>query len=52
MARQVNGKIGPRTQGAEGKHLRRLMEIVTPLGGDVLVFHRMHAREDMSRLFE
>lgn len=28
------------------------MEIVTPLGGDVLLFHGMSAREEMSRLFE
>ena len=26
------------------------MEIVTPLGPDVLLFHRMHAREELSRL--
>ena len=30
----------------------RVMEIVTPLGEDVLLFHRMSAREEMSRLFE
>jgi type VI secretion system secreted protein VgrG len=30
----------------------RLMEIVTPLGDDVLLFHRMTGREEMSRLFE
>ena len=30
----------------------RVMEIVTPLGDDVLLFHGMHAREEMSRLFE
>jgi type VI secretion system secreted protein VgrG len=28
------------------------MEIVTPLGEDVLLFHGMSAREEMSRLFE
>lgn len=28
----------------------RAMEIATPLGDDVLLFHGMHAREDMSRL--
>jgi type VI secretion system secreted protein VgrG len=28
------------------------MEIVTPLGDDVLLFHGMSAREEMSRLFE
>jgi type VI secretion system secreted protein VgrG len=28
------------------------MEIVTPLGEDVLLFHTMSAREEMSRLFE
>jgi type VI secretion system secreted protein VgrG len=28
------------------------MEIVTPLGEDVLLFHGMNAREEMSRLFE
>ena len=30
----------------------RVMEIVTPLGEDVLLFHTMSAREEMSRLFE
>src|SRR6185436_19283890 len=30
----------------------RMMEIVTPLGEDVLLFHGMRAREEMSRLFE
>jgi len=30
----------------------RVMEIVTPLGGDVLLFHGMHAREEMGRLGE
>jgi len=30
----------------------RVMEIVTPLGDDVLLFHQMSAREEMSRLFE
>ena len=30
----------------------RVMEIVTPLGEDVLLFHGMSAREEMSRLFE
>src|SRR5687767_10506072 len=30
----------------------RVMEIVTPLGEDVLLFHGMNAREEMSRLFE
>ncbi|WP_342113457.1 type VI secretion system Vgr family protein [Pseudoduganella sp. OTU4001] len=28
------------------------MEIVTPLGDDVLLFHRMHAQEELSRLSE
>jgi type VI secretion system secreted protein VgrG len=28
------------------------MEIATPLGDDVLLFHGMHAREEISRLFE
>jgi len=28
------------------------MEIVTPLGDDVLLFHRMHAREELGRLSE
>ncbi len=32
--------------------MARVMEIVTPLGADVLLFHRMNAREEMSRLFE
>ena len=30
----------------------RVMEIATPLGDDVLLFHGMNAREEMSRLFE
>ncbi|HEU4927167.1 MAG TPA: type VI secretion system tip protein VgrG, partial [Vicinamibacterales bacterium] len=30
----------------------RVMEIVTPLGDGVLLFHQMSAREEMSRLFE
>ena len=30
----------------------RVMEIVTPLGEDVLLFHGMSAREEMSRPFE
>jgi type VI secretion system secreted protein VgrG len=30
----------------------RVMEIVTPLGDGVLLFHTMSAREEMSRLFE
>jgi type VI secretion system secreted protein VgrG len=28
------------------------MEVTTPLGADVLLFHRMFAREEVSRLFE
>lgn len=32
--------------------MARLMEIVTPLGEDVLLFHGMHAREEVSRLSE
>ena len=30
----------------------RVMEIATPLGEGVLLFHKMNAREEMSRLFE
>ena len=30
----------------------RVMEIVTPLGDNVLLFHGMHAREEMSRVAE
>ena len=30
----------------------RVMEIATPLGDDVLLFHGMHAREEMGRLGE
>ena len=30
----------------------RVMEITTPLGDDVLLFHGMHAREEMGRLGE
>jgi uncharacterized protein involved in type VI secretion and phage assembly len=32
--------------------MARVMEIVTPLGADVLLFHRMHANDEMSRLSE
>ena len=31
---------------------RRVMEIVTPLGDDVLLFHSMHGREELGRLSE
>ena len=30
----------------------RVMEISTPLGPDVLLFHRLHAREELGRLSE
>ena len=30
----------------------RVMELVTPLGEDVLLFHSLSGRESMSRLFE
>ena len=30
----------------------RVMEITTPLGQDVLLFHGMHAREELSRIGE
>src|SRR5688572_33042525 len=33
-------------------YMARVMEIATPLGGDVLLFHAMTAHEEMSRLFE
>jgi type VI secretion system secreted protein VgrG len=32
--------------------MARLMEISTPLGSDVLLFHGMHAREELSRISE
>ena len=32
--------------------MARVMEIVTPLGPDALLFHRMHATEEISRLSE
>ena len=35
-----------------GNVMARVMEIVTPLGEDVLLFHGMSAREEMSRPFE
>ncbi len=35
-----------------GDVMARVMEIVTPLGDDVLLFHGMAAREEMSRPFE
>jgi type VI secretion system secreted protein VgrG len=35
-----------------GDVMARVMEIVTPLGEDVLLFHGMSAREEMSRPFE
>jgi len=32
--------------------MKRVMEITTPLGDDVLLFHRMHAQDEISHLFE
>jgi type VI secretion system secreted protein VgrG len=32
--------------------MARTFELVTPLGKDVLLFHRLHAREELSRLSE
>src|SRR5712671_3823214 len=32
--------------------MSRVMEIATPLGDDVLLFHGMHARDELSRLYE
>jgi type VI secretion system secreted protein VgrG len=32
--------------------MARVMEITTPLGADVLLFHTMHGREDLSRVAE
>ncbi|SCX77793.1 contractile injection system protein, VgrG/Pvc8 family [Nitrosospira sp. Nsp13] len=32
--------------------MARTFELITPLGADVLLFHRMHAREELSRLSE
>jgi type VI secretion system secreted protein VgrG len=32
--------------------MKRVMEITTPLGDDMLLFHRMQARDEISRLFE
>lgn len=32
--------------------MQRTMEIITPLGADVLLFHRMRAHEELSRLSE
>jgi type VI secretion system secreted protein VgrG len=32
--------------------MARVIEITTPLGADVLLFHRMRAREEIGRLFE
>ena len=32
--------------------MARVMEITTPLGADVLLFHAMHAREELSRVAE
>src|SRR5688500_14972707 len=32
--------------------MARLMEIITPLGEDALLFHGMHAREELSRVSE
>ena len=31
---------------------RKVMEITTPLGADVLLFHRLSGREELGRLFE
>ena len=33
-------------------HASESMEITTPLGDDVLLFHGMHAREELGRLSE
>src|SRR5262249_21183783 len=41
-----------RTPSVPGKVATRVMELVTPLGEDVLLFHAMSAREEMSRPFE
>jgi hypothetical protein len=30
--------------------MARVMEVSTPLGEDVLLFHRMHARDEISRV--
>src|SRR5437899_8258492 len=32
--------------------MARVMEIVTPLGADVVLFHSMHAREELGRVGE
>src|SRR6185295_5814539 len=34
------------------KTMQRVMDLTTPLGEDVLLFHSMHAREEMGRLSE
>ena len=34
------------------KTMPRVMDLTTPLGEDVLLFHGMHAREEMGRLSE
>ncbi len=39
-------------RAARGPVMPRAMEIATPLGDDVLLFHGMHAREEMGRLCE
>ena len=46
------GGASDETDGCRNEPCLESMEIVTPLGDDVLLFHGMHAREEMSRLFE
>ncbi|MPZ21620.1 MAG: type VI secretion system tip protein VgrG, partial [Luteitalea sp.] len=45
-------EIGSTMPMVSDKIMQRAMAITTPLGDDVLLFHGMHAREELSRLFE
>ena len=46
----VAGLVVRAQRATDGEPMPRVMEIVTPLGEDVLLFHGMHAREELSRL--
>ena len=48
----VPGPGGSRHESRGSVTMARAMEITTPLGEDVLLFHGMHAREELSRLFD
>src|SRR5690606_21359805 len=51
--RQAGSRV---SRGRSRRHVNvnpvRIMEITTPLGPDVLLFHTMHGREELSRVSE